>query len=223
MKRHGLPNYLFPTVILKFSKIPYLIHAFAMRKNPVGKVQWRSYMQYTAQSTAVRALFLTIGRLKDGQLSEGEYPTVVVFMAFAIEAYLNTLGSRHISFWDEIERLPWRKKVHILHQVAGAQAKWDKGSLQFAAKVFQIRDQLAHGKPERVCSEWRPGTPDGSHRSHYPELKPSLHSVLTSDWLLDSADKFRVLMTYLGDLFGHHESDHLSNAEGGFEWDDGID
>ncbi len=90
----------------------------------MGTVQWRPYMHFTAQSTALQAFYLMIGRLKKGELTEGEYPCVVVFMAFSIEAYVNTLGSRQISFWDEIERLPWRKKIEILHSAAGAQANW---------------------------------------------------------------------------------------------------
>ena len=35
--------------------------------------------------------------------------------------------------------------------------------------------------------------------------------------------KLRILMSYLGELFDHPESDHLSVAEGGFDFDDGVD
>ncbi|MEG0859067.1 MAG: hypothetical protein RSD81_06070 [Pseudomonas sp.] len=189
----------------------------------MGIVQWRPFMHFTAQSTALQAFHLMIGRLKNGQLTEGEYPCVVVFMAFSIEAYLNTLGSRQISFWDEIERLPWRKKVEILHSAAGAKTNWGEGSLQFAADIFRIRDNLAHGKPEKVCGPWRPGMPDDTHRESFPHLKPKHLASITSEWLLDSAEKLRTLMAYLGELFDHHESDHLRVAVGGYDLDDGVD
>ncbi|MCW2099327.1 UNVERIFIED_ORG: hypothetical protein EDF86_0095 [Pseudomonas psychrophila] len=189
----------------------------------MGTVQWRPYMHFTAQSTALQAFYLMIGRLKKGELTEGEYPCVVVFMAFSIEAYVNTLGSRQISFWDEIERLPWRKKIEILHSAAGAQANWAQGPLQFAVNIFKIRDKLAHGKPEKICGPWRPGKPDGTHKDSFPQLKPTHLASITSQWLLDSVGNLRILMCYLGELFDHPESDHLSVAEGGFDFDDGVD
>jgi hypothetical protein len=89
-------------------QIAPILALFVRRKSFMGTVQWRPYMHFTAQSTALQAFYLMIARLKKGELTEGEYPCVVVFMAFSIEAYVNTLGSRQISFWDEIERLPWR-------------------------------------------------------------------------------------------------------------------
>lgn len=189
----------------------------------MGTIQWRPYMNFTAQSTALQAFYLMIGRLQKGDLSEGEYPTVIVFMAFSLEAYLNTLGPRNIAFWDDIERLSWRTKIEILHKVAGAKPNWGQGPLQFAGKIFKFRDGLAHGKPERVCGEWVQGKPDGSHSEKNRALKPSYMEGITSQWLLDSADQFRTLMTYLGGLFDYHESDHLCTAEGGYYFDDGVD
>ncbi|NBB36608.1 hypothetical protein Q1W70_18875 [Pseudomonas kielensis] len=189
----------------------------------MGTVQWRPYMNFTAQSTALRAFYLMISRLEKGELSEGEYPSVIVFMAFSLEAYLNTLGARQVTFWSEIERLPWRTKIEILHEVAGAKPSWGDGPLQFAARIFKFRDQLAHGKPERVCGEWVPGVPDGTHREMHKAMKPTYMKDITSQWLLNSADQFRILMTYLGGLFDYHESDHLRNAEGGYDIDDGVD
>lgn len=189
----------------------------------MGTVQWRPYMNFTAQSTALRAFYLMIGRLEKGELSEGEYPSVVVFMAFSLEAYLNTLGARQVTFWSEIERLPWKTKIEILHAVARAKPSWGDGPLQFATRIFKFRDQLAHGKPNRVCGEWVPGAPDGTHSEMHGAMKPSYMKDITAQWILDAAAQFRTLMTYLGGLFGYHEGDHLMSAEGGFEVDDGLD
>lgn len=189
----------------------------------VGTVQWRPYMNFTAQSTALHAFYLMIGRLEKGELSEGEYPSVIVFMAFSLEAYLNTLGARQVAFWREIERLPWRTKIEILHAVAGAKPSWGDGPLQFAVRIFKFRDQLAHGKPERVCGDWIPGTPDGTHSDMHRAMKPTYMEGITAQWLMNSADQFRILMTYLGSLFDYHESDHLMTAEGGFDIDDGVE
>lgn len=186
-------------------------------------VRWRPYKEFTAQSTALQAFYAMIGRLKKGELTEWEYPIVVVFMAFSLEAYLNTLGARKIPFWDDIERLPWRTKLEILHKVANTQPNWADGPLQFATKIFKIRDRLAHGKPERVCGSWQPGEPDNTHKEKMDALKPNYLMPITEKWLLDSAEQYRILMLYLGDMFDYHESDHLSIAQGGYEFDNGLD
>lgn len=189
----------------------------------MGLDRWRPYKEFTAQSTALQAFYAMIGRLQRGELLENEHPTIVVFMAFSLEAYLNTLGDRQIPFWDEIERLPWRTKIKILHKVAGAEPNWAQGPLQFAIKIFKIRDILAHGKPERVCGAWEPGRPDNTQKNKTDALRSSHLAFLTKEWLLDAAEQFRKLMLYLGDMFGYHESDHLSVALGGFDYDDGVD
>src|SRR6185436_15567452 len=99
---------------------------------------------------------------------------IVVFLAFSIESYLNSLGARAIPFWDEIERLPWKSKVGVLHTTAGRDPDWGKEPLQFATEVFRLRDKLAHGKPERVLGPKRPDDPESE--------KLLAEDVFTPDW-----------------------------------------
>ncbi|MFB8832113.1 hypothetical protein ACE0DR_28690 [Azotobacter sp. CWF10] len=81
-------------------------------------------MEFTAQGKAYEALMVMISQLEKKPHSAAELLPVVVFMAFTVEAYLNSLGARKIEFWDEIERIPWRNKVNVLHLHAGKEADW---------------------------------------------------------------------------------------------------
>ena len=58
-------------------------------------------------------------QLEAGASSRIELTPIVVFLAFSIESYLNSIGARKLIIWDELERLPWKNKVVILHKTAG--------------------------------------------------------------------------------------------------------
>jgi hypothetical protein len=98
------------------------------------------------------------GQLERGGSSRIELTPIVVFLAFSIESYLNSIGARKLNIWEELERLSWRKKIAILHKTAGRTLEWGKEPLQFATEVFALRDRLAHGKPERIVGP-RPRRP----------------------------------------------------------------
>jgi hypothetical protein len=163
------------------------------------------------------------GRLEQDRKSVPLIP-VAIFTAFAIEAYLNSLGSRKLPFWDEVERLPWRNKVAILHKAADRPMDWSKDPLQFASEVFSLRDRLAHGKPERVLG---PVFEDEGRANAFVadidlmhKMQPEWFNKLTFEWVMQGKERFRVLMTYLGSLFGFHESDHLMHSTGGMGYTD---
>ena len=150
-----------------------------------------------------------------------------MFLAFSIESYLNSIGARKLTIWDELERLPWKSKVVILHKTAGKSAEWDKDPLQFASEVFALRDRLAHGKPERVLG---PIFRTKAEATQYlnrpvlsPDLQPEWYTRITVDWVMRAKERFRLLMIYLGGLFGLHESDHLLTSTGGLLIDDETD
>lgn len=82
----------------------------------MGTVQWRPYMHFTAQSTALQAFYLMISRLKKGELTEGEYPCVVVFMAFSIEAYWNDNKSRYHVITYILTFAIWCSGSWLVHQ-----------------------------------------------------------------------------------------------------------
>jgi hypothetical protein len=152
-----------------------------------------------------------------------ELTPIVVFLAFAIESYVNSVGARQLAIWGELERLPWRKKIAILHKTAKRPIDWGRDPLQFATEVFALRDRLAHGKAERVVGPVFENRSDANTYSNNQELQPAWYSGITRDWALQAKERFRQLMLYLGGLFGLHESDYLHQAIGGVLIDDGSD
>lgn len=184
-------------------------------------VKYRRYSDFTAQGFNVQSLMRLYGVLERNEEAEPNLIPFVVFLAFSIESYLNSLGARKLDIWNELERLPWKSKVEILHKVAGCNADWGKAPLQFANEVFKLRDKLAHGKPEQVAGPWfGEGVPGGPSSE---TLLPDWYRGITKDWVLEAKAKFHLLMVYLGSLFALHESDHLMLSSGGMQRDDEAD
>jgi len=175
---------------------------------------YQAFTEFTAQSKSVRALMRMYSLLERGQPPPIPLTPVVVFLAFSIESYLNSLGARAIPFWSEIERMPWKAKVNVLHAAAGHEPDWSREPLQFAREVFSLRDRLAHGKPERVEG---PKHPDHAGPTKFPsgELEPDWYESITLDWILDAKERFEVLMRHLAGLFGHGPGDYLHSSTGG--------
>lgn len=149
-----------------------------------------------------------------------ELTPIVVFLAFSIESYLNSIGARKIIVWDELERLPWKQKVSILHKAANRTPDWGREPLQFASEVFKLRDKLAHGKPERVVGSVTRDAAEADRHAKSDNLQPEWYTSITRDWVLQAKERFRMLMIYLGSLHGLNESDHLLSATGGVLIDD---
>ncbi|WP_139137831.1 hypothetical protein [Pseudomonas sp. GTC 16481] len=169
----------------------------------------------------VRVLMLMLAQIEKEPDSPIRVVPVVVFMAFAVEAYLNNLGAKRISYWDELERLPWKKKVTILHEVAGQKADWGHTHLQFASSLFSLRDKLAHGKPERILGPVFEEGADAHEFSLKNRLEPAWFTKLNKEWALKAKVQFTELMQHLATMHGLHESDHLLSATGGYIHDDG--
>lgn len=181
------------------------------------------YSDFTAQSKTVSALMSMYAQLERDPARRTELTPIVVFLAFAIESYVNSVGARQLAIWDALERLPWRKKIAILHKTAKKPIDWGKDPLQFATEVFALRDRLAHGKAERVVGPVFDNRSDANKFLNTQDLQPAWYSGVTRDWALQAKERFRLLMLYLGGLFDLHESDHLHQATGGLLIDDGSD
>lgn len=175
---------------------------------------FRRYADFTAQSFNVRSLMRLYGELEQSEVLTPNLIPFVVFLAFSVESYVNSIGARQLSYWDELERLPWKNKIEILHKVAERSADWGKEPLQFASEIFRLRDKLAHGKPERVL-----GAAFDSMMAlnsiPQSELEPIWYRGITKEWVLDAKERFQKLMAYLGNLFALHESDYLRLSTGG--------
>jgi hypothetical protein len=188
---------------------------------------YQPYSDFTAQSRTVSALMSMYAQLESSPSSRVELTPIVVFLAFSIESYVNSIGARTLTIWDELERLPWKNKISILHKTAGRTPEWGKDPLKFAKEVFSLRDRLAHGKPERVVGpKFRTEAEAAKYLSGpnlHPALQPEWYTRITPEWVLSAKERFRLLMVYLGGLFGLHESDHLLSSTGGLLIDDEKD
>lgn len=184
---------------------------------------YQPYSDLTAQSRTVSALMSMYAQLERDSAARIELTPIVVFLAFAIESYLNSIGARQLEIWDELERLPRRKKVAILHKTATRSLDWGKDPMQFAAEVFALRDRLAHGKPERVVGPVFNNPGDANQYLNSQDLQPDWYKKITMEWVMEAKERFRLLMIYLSGLFSLPESDHLLAATGGLLIDDGKD
>lgn len=182
---------------------------------------YEASLDFTAQSHSVGALMGMYALLEAKQNIKVPLMPFVVFMAFSIEAYLNSIGDRVIPFWEDLERLPWKNKVNIIHHAAQKHPDWGKVPLQFAKEVFELRDKLAHGKPEKVSLS-APVSAYPSQIAFMNDLKPEWFKKINEEWLLDAKGKFRELMVYLGSLHGFHESDHLCSSSGNIKVTDQV-
>jgi hypothetical protein len=76
--------------------------------------------------------------------------TAAVFSAFSLEAYLNHLGATRFRCWEELERLSVDAKLSLLLENLGQSPDFSKRPFQTTKILFRIRNQLAHGKTEKV-------------------------------------------------------------------------
>lgn len=179
--------------------------------------KYRPYMEFTAQGQAFQALMVMISHLEKRPHSQAELLPVIVFMAFTVEAYLNSLGARHVEFWDQIERIPWRKKVEVLHLHAGQKANWGDKPLQYAAELFSLRDRLAHGKPELVHGPVCISRMEAEAKLNGDMLDPPWFKRISGPWLGAARGSFHDLMRHLSELYSLEPADHQLHSRGGFE------
>lgn len=158
------------------------------------------YRGFTAHAAAVQALGAMYRRLEMGQLLEEEVMPLIVFTAFSIEAYVNSLGQADAE-WNE--RAPWRSKIEKLHALTGQKCDWTIPPLDFAVELFEIRNRLAHGKPERVELSFVTPAEEAERYLTQTDLTPTwFKPCLSLSWAAESRKRFLPLTSYLGGLFG---------------------
>jgi hypothetical protein len=79
-----------------------------------------------------------------------EWMTANVLAAFSLEAYLNHMGSRRFKCWEEIERLPVESKLALLLEDLNQGPDFSSRPFQTVKDMVRFRNQLAHGRSERV-------------------------------------------------------------------------
>jgi hypothetical protein len=97
-------------------------------------------------------LLETAKTIKTGSLLQLQ--ASAVFHAFTFEAYLNHVGSQEIESWEEIERIPYRDKLSVLSKHLNFTFDPDRRPFQTIWALFDLRDNLAHGKTTEIKNEF---------------------------------------------------------------------
>lgn len=160
------------------------------------------HVTFPAQALPFRVLMNMYEKFKaEDNHDPYDYLPLLVFSAFTIEAYINSLGSRRIAFWGQLEKLSWKAKIEVLHSSVGQVADWGREPLQFASQIFRARDRLAHGKDETVSGPLCDDHHAAVSMLYVQHLKPSIFDWLSRDWVTDSSERLYGLLEYLAALF----------------------
>jgi len=179
-------------------------------------MQYQPHLHVTAQGVAFRSLVNMYHEIERSQEEFEPYELlpVLVFAAFTIEAYVNSVGSRKVNFWSQVERLPWKSKVEILHSVARTPTDWGKDPLQLASQLFDIRDRLAHGKPESIPGPMCDTYQEAMSVLMVQHLRPKWLSLVSKEWVIGTRERTVKLLQHLGSLYGLHSDDFQDHSRG---------
>ncbi|MEW8508940.1 MAG: hypothetical protein AB2598_19795 [Candidatus Thiodiazotropha sp.] len=183
--------------------------------------KYQPYKAITAHSLSVSTLNALYRRLKDPDTKPEQhlFITIIVFLAFSIESYVNHLGAGHLSIWDQLERLHWKKKITILHKINNKKPDWGAQPLQFVQEVFTIRDKLAHGKPETVRGPLTDSEDEAMEllKEHDLYVPAWQKKHINLEWIIQSEKKYDSLINHFLVLFRKHEIDSVTIAFTGVE------
>ena len=77
----------------------------------------------------------------------------LVLRAFALEAFLNWLGRHLVPHWSYLERLKPKEKLDLLSDLIQVRPDYGARPWQIVKDLFGFRNDIAHGKPERLDHE----------------------------------------------------------------------
>ena len=77
----------------------------------------------------------------------------LIFTAFTLEAYLNHIGERIFTCWDDLEQLSPQKKLNVIAEKLEVEKDYSKRPFQTVKQLFKFRNAIAHGKSEFLKSE----------------------------------------------------------------------
>jgi hypothetical protein len=180
----------------------------------------RIVTKFTAQGLCVSTLMAMYSLIERGKWDVNNYLPFVVFSAFAIEGYINSIGFRKVNFWDSVEKNNWREKINILHSVAGKNADWGQGPLQNIVKLFKLRDRLAHGKIELVNGRWTEDNDSVKRGIRKGPVNPDWLNKIDKEYILNLKNHFTEIMLYLTSVFNLPVNEHLLLSEMVIETED---
>jgi len=80
---------------------------------------------------------------------KGSYYTIMgslLLSAFTFEAYLNHLGAKLFSYWENLESLPVMDKYAVISQHLKVKPDFGRRPYQSTRNLFRFRNAIAHGK-----------------------------------------------------------------------------
>ena len=86
---------------------------------------------------------------KEPQGSFHQIMASLVFTAFTLEAYLNHIGEKLFSCWNDLERLSPTKKINVIAEHLNVKVDYGKRPWQVMNELFQFRNDIAHGKSKK--------------------------------------------------------------------------
>lgn len=88
--------------------------------------------------------------------------TSQLFSAFCLEAYINHIGSKKLSFWENVEKkLGPKEKLEIIAHEIGYILDYGKRPFQSFDNIFKLRNLLVHGRTESFDEESEQTVSDG--------------------------------------------------------------
>ena len=90
---------------------------------------------------------------KGAEQKEGsfhQFMASLVFTAFAFEAFLNHIGPKVFSCWDDLERLAPKEKLSVLSEKLQVDVSYGRRPWQVMRRLFGFRNDIAHGKSVKV-------------------------------------------------------------------------
>lgn len=99
----------------------------------------------------------------------------LLFSAFTHEAFLNTLGPKLISYWEELEYLNPTKKLKIIAETLNYKPDLSKRPYQTLKTLFVFRNAIAHGRDEQVLVDGK-AVPMSASGAGYSQL-------VEADWV----------------------------------------
>ncbi len=118
-------------------------------------------------------------------------------IAFALEGYVNFMGSRLFKGNDEwlaFEELSVREKIKCIRRNLHFQINWNKRPYLTATKLIDLRHMLAHPKPQK--SEPREWIADGTHSEFKKTLRnqiPPHARILTHDFINEAFEDIKAI------------------------------
>jgi hypothetical protein len=78
--------------------------------------------------------------------SAHQFRASLVFTAFTLEAYLNHVGLKLFTCWEDLERLGSKEKLNLIAEHLEVPANYAVRPWQVMKELFSLRNALAHGK-----------------------------------------------------------------------------